>query len=41
MEKIFINTYSDMYSCECFTCDGSCNCECYASDECNWGESNC
>lgn len=41
MPKVFATIYDEAITehCECFSCDGSCHCECDGSsdDPCNWG----
>ena len=40
MDKVFANIYEveARNNDSCFTCDGSCHCECDGSGEaCNWG----
>lgn len=37
--RFFVNVYleSDCDNCDCFSCDGSCHCECDGGGECDWG----
>lgn len=44
INRFFVNVYDDIPDnascdeCDCFSCDGSCHCECDGSgDPCNWG----
>lgn len=38
MSRFFANPYSNSCDdCDCFTCDGSCHCECDGGGECDWG----
>lgn len=41
MDRFFVNVYSNTGcdDCNCFSCDGSCHCECDgSSDDCDWGD---
>ena len=37
MGEIFVALYSEAAEESCFSCDGSCHCECDGGGECDWG----
>ncbi len=44
MAEVFASIYEeattgqcDSGECDCFSCDGSCHCECDGGGECDWG----
>lgn len=39
MNEVFASIYEEttVNQCDCFSCDGSCHCECDGGGECDWG----
>lgn len=42
MNRFFVDVYTngncdDCDDCDCFSCDGSCHCECDGGGDCDWG----